>query len=232
MNFPPLKARSIIALLLVASLTVPPGCTEGSGPGVPPDYELLLAPGSLSTVQGTSPTVAVSISRTNFVGGVALFLTGAPANVTGTFLPGTTNLGSSVLTLAIGASVIPGSYTLVVNGNGAPGARTASLALTVSAAPNYTLELTPATLTISRGQSDSTVLSITRTNFAGSVTLSLGGVPVNVTSAFVPAAPTSSSSILTITVGAGAAIGTHNLTVDGTGSAGDRSTALTLTVAP
>lgn len=210
--------------------TVIAACTEGSGPGLPPDFELLLAPASLSVVQGTTPTVTVSIDRENFVGGVALFLTGTPPNVSGSFVPGTTNGSMSTLTLTVGTNVTPGDYTINVNGNGAPGQRTTPLPLSVMPAPSYTLELTPAVLTIARGASDSLTITITRSNFAGPVTLSLGGTPTGVSGAFVPAAPTTNSSVLTITVAAGAPVGTYNLTVDGNASAGDRTANLTLTV--
>lgn len=205
-------------------------CGESNDPGIPPDFELLLAPASLNVVQGTSPTVAVTIDRENFVGGVALFLTGAPTNVTGTFLPGTTNGSASTLTLTIGANVTPGSYTLNVNGNGAPGQRTTPLPLTVAPAPSYSLELTPATLTIARGASDSTTVTITRSSFTGPITLSLGNAPAGVTRGFVPASPTTNTSVLTIVVSAGTAPGTYNLTVDGNSTIGDRSTALQLTI--
>jgi hypothetical protein len=59
------------------------------------------------------------------------------------------------------------------------------------------------------------------------VTLSLGGAPAGVTGSFNPAAPTGTSSTLTVTVGAAVAAGVYNLTVDGTGTAGNRSTPLT-----
>src|SRR5439155_160452 len=47
---------------------------------------------------------------------------------------------------------------------------------------------------------------------------------------FSPAAPTGTSSTLTVSVGASVAPGVYDLTVDGTGTPGNRSTPLTLTV--
>src|SRR5207249_6990491 len=47
---------------------------------------------------------------------------------------------------------------------------------------------------------------------------------------FNPTAPTGTSSTLTVSVGAAVAAGVYNLTVDGTGTPGNRSTPLTLTV--
>src|SRR5207302_137140 len=85
-------------------------------------------------------------------------------------------------------------------------------------------------LTIGQGATGSTTVTITRTNFSGAVTLSVGGAPAGVTGSFDPAAPTGTSSTLTLSVGAAVAPGVYNLTVDGTGTAGARSTPLTLTV--
>jgi hypothetical protein len=51
-----------------------------------------------------------------------------------------------------------------------------------------------------------------------------------VTGSFNPASATGNSSILTVNVGASVAPGTYNLTIDGTGTPGSRSTGLVLTV--
>src|SRR5205823_364126 len=90
--------------------------------------------------------------------------------------------------------------------------------------------LAPAALTIVQGATGTTTVTITRTNFTGAVTLSLGSAPTGVTGAFDPAAPTGTSSALTVSVGAAVAPGVYNLTVAGSGSPGSRSTPLTLTV--
>ncbi len=124
----------------------------------------------------------------------------------------------------------PGDYNLTVDGTGTAGDRSTPLTLTVTATPDYSLSLNPAALTIVQGANGNTAVTITRTNFTGAVTLSLGGAPAGVTGSFAPAAPTGTSSTLTVTVGAAVAPGVYNLTVDGTGTAGNRSTPLTLTV--
>jgi alpha-tubulin suppressor-like RCC1 family protein len=95
---------------------------------------------------------------------------------------------------------------------------------------DYSLSLAPAALTIAQGATGTTAVSVTRTNFTGAVTLSLGSAPAGVTGSFNPAAPTGTSSTLTVSVGAAVAAGVYNLTVDGTGTPGNRSTPLTLTV--
>jgi hypothetical protein len=92
------------------------------------------------------------------------------------------------------------------------------------------LSRSPSALTIAPGGSGTTTVTLTRTNYTGAVTLGLGGAPAGVTGSFSPAAPTGTSSTLTVSVGAAVAPGTYNLTINGTSSAGPRSTGLTLTV--
>src|SRR5438445_13866457 len=72
-------------------------------------------------------------------------------------------------------------------------------------AADYTLSLAPAALTLVQGANGTATVTITRTNFAGAVTLSLGGAPAGVTGAFNPAAPTGTTSALTVSVGAAVA---------------------------
>src|SRR5436309_1930598 len=216
-----------------ATLTVSVGATV-----VPGVYNLTVngsgSPGNRSTpltlAQGATGTTTVTITRTNFAGAVTLSLGNAPAGVTGSFNPAAPTGTSSTLTMSVGATVLPGTYNLTVAGTGTPGNRSTPLTLTVSAAPDYTLSLSPATLTIAQGATGPTTVTITRTNFTGAVTLSLGGAPAGVTGSFDPATPTGTSSTLTVSVGPAVATGVYNLTVNGNGSPGNRSTPLTLTV--
>src|SRR2546430_16086385 len=64
-----------------------------------------------------------------------------------TLFPYTTLFRSSTVTLSVGAAVAPGVYNLTVDGTATAGNRSTPLTLTVSAAPDYTLSLSPATLT-------------------------------------------------------------------------------------
>ena len=92
------------------------------------------------------------------------------------------------------------------------------------------LSRSPSALAITQGGSAPTTVLLTRTNFTGAVTLSLAGTPTGVSGAFSPSAPTGTSSTLTVSVGPSVTPGTYNLTINGTSTAGPRSTALTLTV--
>src|SRR5207249_868966 len=217
-------------LVLVAGLVVVTGCGKDGGTGPAADYTLSLAPAALTIVQGATGNTTVTITRTNFTDAVTLSLGGAPTGVTGSFNPAAPTATSATLTVSVEATVVPGVYNLTVNGSGSPGNRSTPLTLTVSAAPDYSLSLAPAALTIAQGASGTTTVTITRTNFTGAVTLSLGGAPTGLTGAFDPAAPTGNTSTLTVSVGAAVAPGVYNLTVDGTGAPGNRSTPLALTV--
>src|SRR5437588_3695889 len=220
--------RSGLALVAGLGVAVACGTKDSTGPGA--DYTLSLAPAALTIVQGANGTATVTITRTNFTGAVALSLGGAPTAVTGSFNPaGPTGTGST-LTVTVGATVVPGVYNLTVTGTGTPGNRSTPLTLTVSAAPDYTLSLSPAALTIGQGATGNSAVTITRTNFTEPVTLSLGTAPAGVTGSFSPAAPTGTSSTLTVSVGAAVAPGVYNLTVDETGAPGHSSTPLSLTV--
>src|SRR5439155_1035512 len=217
-------------LVLVAGVAVAVGCGTKESTGPAADYTLSLAPAALTIVQGSTGNTTVTITRTNFTDAVTLSLGGAATGLTGAFDPAAPTGNTSTLTVSVGAAVAPGVYNLTVDGTGAPGNRSTPLALTVSAAPDYTLSLTPAALTIAQGATGTTTLTITRTNFAGAVTLSLGNAPAGVTGSFNPAAPTGTSSTLTMSVGATVVPGTYNLTVAGTGTPGNRARPLTLTV--
>src|SRR5947208_3440350 len=217
-------------LVLVAGLAVAVGCATKESTGPAADYTLSLAPAALTIVQGANGTTTVTITRTSFTDAVTLSLGNAPTGVTGSFNPAAPTGTNSTLTVSVGATVVPGVYNLTVDDTGRAASRSTPLTLTVSAAPDYSLSLSPTALTIGQGATGNTTVTITRTNFTGAVTLSLGNVPAGVTGAFSPAAPTGTSSTLTVSVAAAVAPGVYNLTVDGTGTPGNRSTPLTLTV--
>ena len=216
-------------LVLSAGLALAVGCgKDGTGPAA--EYTLSLTPAALTIVQGATGSATVTITRTNFNGAVPLSLSGAPTGVTGSFNPAAPMGTTSTLTVGVGVGVAPGVYNLTVAGAGSAGNRSTPLTLTVNAAPDYALSLAPTALAIAQGATGTTAVTITRTSFIGAVTLSLGNTPAGVTGSFDPAIPTGTSSTLTVSVAAAVAPGVYNLTVDGTGTPGSRSTALTVSV--
>ena len=107
---------------------------------------------------------------------------------------------------------------------------TTRLPVEASAIVALGLSRTPSALTILPGATGTTTVNLTRTNFTDPVTLSLGGASAGITGSFAPAAPTGTSSTLTLSVDGAVEPGVYFLTVDGSGTAGHRSTPLTLTV--
>jgi hypothetical protein len=65
--------------------------------------------------------------------------------------------------------------------------------------PDFSLDRNPATLTVNRGASGTSAITITRTGgFTGNVTLSATGLPAGVTASFNPGSTTGNSSTLTL----------------------------------
>lgn len=95
---------------------------------------------------------------------------------------------------------------------------------------DFSISLAPATLTLTQAANGTATVTISRTDFTDAVTLSLSGAPTGVTGSFSPAAPTGTASTLTINVAGTVTPGTYNMTVNGSGTPGNRSTALTLIV--
>src|SRR3989454_7706364 len=160
-------------LVLVAGLAVATGCGKDGGTGPAPDYTLSLAPAALTIVQGATGPTTVTITRSNFTGVVTLSLGGAPAGLAGSFNPSAPSGTSATLTVSVGAAVAPGVYTLTVAGTATAGNHSTPLTLTVTVAPDYTLSLAPAALTIAQGANGNVAVTITRTKFTDAVTLSL-----------------------------------------------------------
>jgi Abnormal spindle-like microcephaly-assoc'd, ASPM-SPD-2-Hydin len=109
-----------------------------------------------------------------------------------------------------------------VTGNGNGTQHTATVSLTVTATPTFTLTASPASVSVVQGnQGTSTITTTVSGGFNSAISLSASGAPSGTTVSFNPstiAAPGAGNSTMTITVGAGTAVGTYPITV--TGNAG------------
>lgn len=230
-------ARVFAAVLALAVLAA---CGEEvpTSPG-PATIAISLDPASATTEQGT--TIMVTGSATvggAFTGDVEFTVTGLPAGVTiavGAIVPPTGG-GSTFtvpITVAVGASVTPGTYSGTVTATGSGVTDETTYSLTVTAATSGTISLgSVSNVSVQQGMSDTRTVNITRDGgFTGDVALTVEGVPSNVTATADPASTSGASSTLTISVGAGAAPGTTTLTVRGSGSGvADATTSFDLTV--
>ena len=85
----------------------------------PPAFALASESPSFLIHPGSQGPTVIDITRSGgFSGPVALSLSGAPAGVSGTFSPANAAGGTSTLTIQVGASTAPGTYSLQVNGQG------------------------------------------------------------------------------------------------------------------
>ena len=201
---------------------------------VNPDFALSPNPSSLTINRGASGTSTITITRSGgFTGSVAFSASGLPSGVTASFSPTSTTGTSSVLTLAASTTATLGPATINVTGTGGGLTRTTTISLTVNqpATPDFSLSPSPSSLTINRGASGTSTITVTRTGgFTGSVAFSASGLPSGVTASFNPPSTTGGSSVLSLTASGAAALGPATVMVTGTGGGLTRTTSISLTV--
>jgi hypothetical protein len=221
------------------------GCGGGGDtPPTPPPTPGTLAISLSSTTGSVTGTGTLNATLTatrggSFGGAVTLVAEGAPTGVTMTFTPSTLAAGNTTSDLAItvSASTTPGTYPLTVRATGSGvSAVTASYVLTVNAAatPDFTVSVTPGTLTVEQGKQATATVTIGRTGgFAGTVSFAVTGVPVNVQVAIAPNTTTGTTATLTFSADLIAIAGTYPLVIVATENGPrERTVPLTLVVAP
>jgi Galactose oxidase-like, Early set domain/PKD domain len=197
-----------------------------------PDFSIALAPSSRSVVQGGGTNYAATITPLNgFSGTVNFSVSGLPAGASASFAPTTVSeKGTSTLNIATTSSTAPGSYTLTITASSTSLSHTVKVGLTVNSAPNFSVSVTPSSLTIVRGSSGNYTVSISALHgFTGSVSLTATGVPSGVTASFNPATVSGSgSSVLKLQAGTSSLAGAYKLTITGTSGSLSHSTTVDL----
>lgn len=207
----------------VASRSASLGLTIAAPPASP-FIGVVLGSGALSLVQGQSDIVSVTVSSGGgFSGSVALAVSGAPPGVTASVDPTTVGgAATSTLTVAAASNAAPGTYTITVTGSGSGVANaSAALTLTITPAPpglSIGLLIRDATdeIWVVRGASKTWEVIVTRGGgFAGTVDLSIEGLPAGVTAQFLPPAVDASMAggALVLTAAASAATGTSDVVI-------------------
>lgn len=190
-------------------------------------FSLTASPNPLTITQGQLGAVSVSIARSSFTSGVTLSATALPSGVTAT---STTTTGNSAsLTLTVASTAIAGTYPIVIRGVGGSITQSAALSLVVRALPaDFTLSLSPSSVTVNPGSSGSFTANLSRTNFTGSVNFSLSGLPEGVTGSCP--ATSGNSATCTLSASASAIAGTTNVSVQASGSSIQKTATLSLRV--
>lgn len=207
---------------------------------VPPDLGMALASNSLSLVQAAPGTLAVTLSGVGtFSAATSLSLTGLPTGMSGLFSPAAfaaPGAGVSALSLQAAISTPPGKYTVTVAATGGGLVRSLPLAVTVTAAPSFTLATSMPAFAIQAGQPAGSVavtVSKLTNGFSAPVALSITGLPTGITAGFSSntfAAPGTGTSTLTLSALGSVTPGQYKLVVTGTGGTVAQSVNLLLTV--
>ncbi len=199
------------------------------------DFSITANPSSLTMAPSSNGTVSIDTAVTaGSAQSIALTASGLPTGVTAAFSPSSVNAGtSSSLTLTADATAQPGSYTVTVTGTGASATHTTTVALTIAiGGGDFSLSVSPTTISVAPGGSGgATVSTAVVAGAAGSIDLSVTGLPAGATAAFSPMTVTAGgSSNLTITTSTTTPIGPATVTVTGTSGATTHSATITLDV--
>jgi uncharacterized membrane protein len=203
-----------------------------------PNFTISASPASLTVQQGNQGTSTITTTISGgFNSAIALSASGAPSGTTVSFNPNpipAPGSGNSTMTITVGGSTPVGTYPITVTGNGGGIQQNTTVTLTVTAAPNFTISASPASLTVQQGnQGTSTITTTISGGFNNAITLSSSGAPSGTTVSFNPnpiPAPGSGNSTMTITVGGSTPVGTYPITVTGNGGGIQQNTTVTLTV--
>jgi len=202
-----------------------------------PGFSLSASPNPVSVVQGASGTSTItSMVTAGFDSTISLSATGQPTGVSVTFSPTSiTGAGTSTMTIAVGASTAPGTYSIKVTGTSGKITETTTVSLVVTKAPpSYTISASPTTIKIARGSIGTSTITIAVSGgFDSAVSLSATGYPITVAVGFSPGTipkPGSGTSTMTVVVGKKTALGNHTITINATGAGLPRTIQVTLDV--
>ncbi len=211
---------------LTNSTTLSLTITEGN-----PSFTLSGAPNAVTIVQDAgSGTSTISITPVNgFSGNVTLSASGLPKGVTAYF-NGNPATSSSVVTFTASSTAKKGTATVTITGTSGSLTASTTISLTVNPLGNFTLTSAPKALTVARGSSGtSTITVVPKDTFDQTVNLIAGTPPKGITATLSPSS-TANTSTLTVTVGNSAALGKSSITVNGVYGTLTHQTFVTVTV--
>lgn len=201
-----------------------------------PDLSVAVTPASATTPAGGSVSVTVGVTPVDgFTAATTLSLDGlAPEAGSWSFAPSALGPGTwdSVLTVTTSGNLPAGTYPLTLTASGGGLTRTAVLALTVTPAPDFTLEASPSTVTVKPGRAAKYTIGVgSAAGFTGKVTLSPTGLPAGTTPAWtVKKVLAPGSATWRVKTSSTLAKGTYLIAMTGTSGGRTHSIILTLVV--
>ena len=201
----------------------------------PADFAIAAAPSSPTVTAGSAATYTATVTALNgFTGTVTPALTGLPTAVgVAAFAPATVAVsGNTTLTIATLAAAPPGQYPLTITGTSGSTSHAVTVTLVVTAPPNFSVTVSPASVTVSRSATAAfTVTTAAISSFSGTVTLSVTGRPPGSSAAFTPnPAAVPGTSTLRVTTTSQTTRGTFTLRVTATAGALQHESTVTLVV--
>jgi hypothetical protein len=197
-----------------------------------PDFTISASPSSQTVVQGSSTAYTVTVTAVNgFTGTVNLSASGFGAGASGAFNPtSVAGSGTSTLNVTTTANAATGSFPISIVATSGSLSHGTSVTLVVNPPPDFTISASPASQTVTQGNSTTYTVTITGQNgFIGTVTLGATGFGAGASGSFSPASVAGSgTSTLTATTTSTAATG--SFTINLTGTSGNLSHSATVTL--
>ena len=204
---------------------------------VAPDFGIGVTPTTITAGPG-GPTSSFAVSATGqngFTGSVAIAISGLPS---GALISPASPFsvpagGSQSVNLSIPATASAGTYSVIVTGTSKSLTHSAALALTVELTPDFTIGVSPLTVTAAPGSSF-TVSTTALNGFNGSVGIAIVGLPAGTsTSPTLPfTVAAGSSQNVSFSVPSTASPGTYSVVVNGTSGSLAHSASFSLVVNP
>ncbi len=209
---------------------------SGCGPTTP-DFSIAASPTSLTLNPGQSGNSTVTVTSLNgFNSSVALTVTGGcPTYFSCIFdlasvTPPPGGSASATLTVATSATTPAGTYALTITGTGSDGTQHTTT-VTVKVSADFKISLSPSSIIVSRGSSNSVTVSLGAVNGSSSVSLTVSGLPSRTSASFtVNPVTTPGNSTLTISANRRAGQGLYTVTVTGANGAYSHSASFSLTI--
>src|SRR3984957_19310092 len=150
-----------------------------------PGFKLSSSATNVNVGAGGTGTAPITVTpQSGFTGTVALTATGLPTGVTASFSPASTT-ANSTLTLKVAAGTAAKASQFTINGTSGSLTSAVTLTVTVTVPPDFSMALAPASLRVVQGAKGASAVSLTPINgFAGSVAISISGLPTGVTASF------------------------------------------------
>jgi len=201
------------------------------------DFSVSATPSSRTVVSGGIAAYTATVTpASGFTGTVNFDVTGLPSGVTASFSPASVDgAGSTTMTVTTLLTTLPGTYPLTIRGTTGgvtPTMRTAGVTLVVTPVGDFTIAVSPASVTVNNGSNATYTVTIgALSGFNGTVSLATGTLPKFVTASFSRTTVNQSgTSVLTLSTKKQTKTGSATITITGTSGTLAHSFNITLVV--